>query len=229
MSEYNYPRFKSALYDFKEFAGPAIGEPMPDFELRRLDGTPVRISDFRGRRLVIETGSATCPMYVKGVRSAAQLAEQFGDARFVLIYVREAHPGDRTPPHETAEAKRALAASLGERYGEAREVLVDSVEGEVHQALGAFPDMAYVLDEEGVVVWRADWMEPKALRSVLSGDADPGVLARSHYPPAKPPPWVAIPVLLLGGWKGLWDFVLSLPGLLRQHREADIHHGIRAR
>lgn len=30
-----------------------VGEPMPDVELRDLDGAPVRLSDFRGRRVLL--------------------------------------------------------------------------------------------------------------------------------------------------------------------------------
>jgi peroxiredoxin len=32
---------------------PAAGDPAPDFELPDQDGTPVRLSDLRGRRVVL--------------------------------------------------------------------------------------------------------------------------------------------------------------------------------
>ncbi len=31
----------------------AVGQPVPDFELPALDGQPVRLSDYRGKRLLI--------------------------------------------------------------------------------------------------------------------------------------------------------------------------------
>ena len=55
---YNAPRFKVRQYDFDVFAGPAAGEKVEDFRFRGLDGSTVRLSDYRGKWVVLETGSA---------------------------------------------------------------------------------------------------------------------------------------------------------------------------
>jgi hypothetical protein len=47
-------------YDWDVFKGPRAGEHAIDFPLTDLDGNEVRISDFRGKWLVIETGSSNC-------------------------------------------------------------------------------------------------------------------------------------------------------------------------
>ncbi len=31
----------------------AVGQPMPDFAMRDLDGNPVRLRDYRGKRLIL--------------------------------------------------------------------------------------------------------------------------------------------------------------------------------
>ncbi|MFV2039526.1 MAG: redoxin domain-containing protein, partial [Acidimicrobiales bacterium] len=64
---YNYPRFTAGLYDLASFVGPKVGETVPDFTLTRLDGTTVQLSELWDKRLVLETGSVTCPMYANRV------------------------------------------------------------------------------------------------------------------------------------------------------------------
>ncbi|GIW91321.1 MAG: hypothetical protein KatS3mg109_1753 [Pirellulaceae bacterium] len=40
-------------WDWKSINSAAVGQPAPDFELPVLDGRPIRLSDFRGRKHVI--------------------------------------------------------------------------------------------------------------------------------------------------------------------------------
>jgi len=218
---YNYARFKNSYYDFTAFEGPGRGDQMPDLVLSDLDGNPVRLSDLWDRRVVIETGSTTCPMYAKGVGTMADMAERYPDIRFVVIYVREAHPGERIGPHETLERKLELAAGLGSAHDEGRMTLVDDVDGTAHRTLGSLPDMVYVLVPGGRVIFRADWNDLDTLEQVLEGDVSTDELTREHFPPAKPGPRTALTTLLSGGFAALFDFIVSLPGLLSSHRKAD--------
>ena len=61
---YNYKRFKTSNYEYEKFPGPKAGDPMLDFSMSCLDGTIVNLADYKGKWVVIETGSLTCPMYV---------------------------------------------------------------------------------------------------------------------------------------------------------------------
>ncbi|MCL1593295.1 MAG: hypothetical protein M3132_02945 [Actinomycetia bacterium] len=219
---YNYPRFKNSYYDLASFEGPGRGEQMPDLVLTDLDGTPVRLSDLWDRRLVIETGSVTCPMYAKGVSVMNRMAEQHPDTRFIVLYVREAHPGERIGPHETLDQKREMAGRLAEVHGDGRATLVDDIEGTAHKTLGSLPDMVYVLDPGGEVVFRGDWNDTDALAEVLDAAATDKQLGQEHFPPSKPSPPTAIKTLFVGGFKAVGDFVVSLPGLMALHRKADI-------
>ena len=71
---YNYPRFKMSNYELGYFPGPKAGEVIDyDYKLTDLDGNEVELSDYKGKWLVIESGSLTCPMYVKNVKPFAKL------------------------------------------------------------------------------------------------------------------------------------------------------------
>ena len=224
MSTYNYDHFTSSHFDFTHFAGPARGEMMPDIALRTLHGDLRRLSDYRGQTLVIETGSITCPMFAKGIPAMAELAERHPDVAFVVLYVREAHPGERLGAHSNADEKLAAARQVGSKMGDRREVLIDDVNGTNHLLLGGFPNMVYVVDPEGVVIFRGDWADVDSVAAVLDQTADEVRLSTQHHAPAKPDPRTAIRTLMTGGWRALIEFVVGLPGLLRMHRHADRHY-----
>lgn len=218
---YNYSHFKAKDYDLASFPGPRVGDQMPDFKLTRIDGSEVHLSELRDKRLVLETGSVTCPMYSARVPAMKRLAQLHPDTRFVVLYVREAHPGERLGPHSSDEQKHRAASRLPGATHESREILVDDVAGTAHLALGGLPDVVYVIDPNGRVVFRADWNDTDALAAVLAGTADSDQLHRDHFPPAKPTPKLAVRTLMIGGFQAVLDFALGLPGLVGQHRRAD--------
>ena len=75
--EYNYKRFKTSNYEYENFPGPKAGDPMLCFPMTRLDGTVVNLADYKGKWVVIETGSLTCPMYVKNIKPIRILEKKF--------------------------------------------------------------------------------------------------------------------------------------------------------
>lgn len=225
-TRYNYERFRPHHFDLATFDGPGIGQRLPDVGLTTVDGHPVRLSDFAGRTVVIETGSVTCPMYAKGIDGMNRLAAQHPDVVFAVLYVREAHPGERIGRHCGLDEKRAAARLTRSALDERRLILVDDLEGTLHLALGGLPNMVYVIGPDGLVRFRGDWTQVDVMASVLAGTADPRTLGREHFPPAKPRPATAIRTLLNGGRLALFDFVIGLPGLLIQHRRADRRQGV---
>src|SRR5438067_1205699 len=100
---YNYRSFdhgsEAAELERWRRDGPAIGQPAPEFELADLDGNLVRLSDLRGRPVVLEFGSYTCPIFSGRVPAMEQLAREHPEAICLVIYVREAHPGENQPAH----------------------------------------------------------------------------------------------------------------------------------
>ena len=154
MTDYNYKRFRPSNYDYGNFAGPKPGEEILDFTLRSLDGKEAKLTDFKGQWVVLETGSLTCPMYVKNINPVKQVVQKYPDVQFLVIYIREAHPGTRRGCHQSMEEKIILAREMQQEYGEVRSVLVDDLDGSMHQAYGSFPNMVYVINPKGEVVYR---------------------------------------------------------------------------
>jgi hypothetical protein len=76
-SQYNYEHFSLQQRTLHVLGGVQIGEPAPDFT--------TRLSDFRGKTVVLETGSASCPMYVKNIEPMNALAYRFPKVEFLLL------------------------------------------------------------------------------------------------------------------------------------------------
>jgi len=218
---YNYPRFKMSNYELGYFPGPKAGETVNyDYTFTDLDGNEVKLSDYTGKWLVIESGSLTCPMYVKNVKPYAELQEKYPDVEWLVIYVREAHPGERAKQATTIDEKIAYATRNRDDYGEQRKIVVDSVDGKWHHDWGLLPNTAYVINPAGQVIYRADWSfahnVEKALenRDKINPDEHIVILGAS--------PFVTIPVTLKGGWIALYDILIIFPKVYYEHFKLDI-------
>ena len=137
---YNYKRFDTEHYDLMSFPGPQLGDMAGDFALFYLSGAEVKLSDYAGSWLVLETGSITCNMYTRNISKMNKLREKYSDVEFILIYVREAHPGSKLPQHNSLDKKVSYAAKLDSVCSERRKVLVDDIEGSMHREYGAMPN-----------------------------------------------------------------------------------------
>lgn len=220
---YLTPRFKPGLYNWDMFIGPRAGDPAVDFTATDLEGNEVKLSDFRGRWVVLETGSATCSQYTKNIGNMAELARKFPDVEFIVVYVREAHPGERKGQHRTFEDKRQGACLLPVKYGENRRILIDSLDGRMHRAYGAMPNILYIINPDGIVHYRCDWALVRGVERALSDrsklhtdehadmeeiNASRGVL-------------IAVKTMWTGGFMALFDFIIALPTLFKKHKLVD--------
>lgn len=177
---YRYDRFspKLLLRDLR-FNNDALapGDSLSAYELPTLDGGSIQIGGHRDRPLLLVTGSITCPMTDSAMPVIEALYDEFGDrVEFVLLNVREAHPGAHFPQPATDEEKLGHARSLGERHDVPFTIAIDALDGELHQRLDAKPNAAFLLDAAGEVVFRAHWARDDrrirdALQSVLAGTA----------------------------------------------------------
>ena len=217
--QYNYQRYRMSNYDLSSFEGPKAGEAAFDFTVHRMDGTEVKLSDYRGKWVVIETGSLTCPMYVKNVSKLNALKEKYDDVEFLMIYVREAHPGSRILPHQDLDDKIHRAEETKKDYGDSREFLVDNVDGTMHQAYGSLPNMVYVVNPEGNVIYRCDWAFANRIEQVLKNRGE--LNKEEHVSHMGAAPWIFIPVTFKGGWNALWDLAIATPMILWKHLEVE--------
>lgn len=219
-ADYNYPRFRAELYDFEAFDAPAAGEPYRDATLWTLDGEEVRLSDYLGDKpLVLETGSVTCPMYGASVPPMQELAAKYPELDFVVMYVREAHPGERVGAHADLEAKIEAARSARERHGERRTVLVDDVAGTAHALYGSMPNSVFVIAPNGAVLTRTMWNNADKMDAILGAVAHGDHVPSRDLKPRPPFTLGAARTLLMGGWQALWDFYAGLVPLIGKHRK----------
>ncbi len=217
-NEYNYRHFHVKHYDWVNFPGPKAGTKALDFSALTLNGDLVKLSDYFGKPIVLETGSLSCPMYVMGIPQRATLARRHPDVQFLVLYVREAHPGGKIAAHTTIQDKLALARRLPKEEHEMRTILVDDMAGSVHRLYSGYPNSVYVIDAQGLVVSRWDWATPQRIEEVLSnpGKADD----RERVQPRPPTPQVALRVFHRAGWRSAFEFILGLPRLIITHRKA---------
>lgn len=164
-------------------ADPGPGDHVPSFDLVTVDGGRFASDQFDGHGcpVLLVFGSLTCPITESAGDGLVELHRTYGNSvRFVVVNVREAHPGEHAPQPTTIEAKKRHATLLREHHGMDFEVAVDDVDGTVHRAFGTRPSSAYLIDSDGVIVFRAHW-------SNLTGDLDAALAAvTSGRPIAKP-------------------------------------------
>lgn len=161
-NEYRYQRFTTSLLlrDLrfrKESAKP--GDSFPPFEIVTTNGDHLVNRDVFGDKPVIFIfGSMTCPMTASAAPSVQELFDRFGDrVEFVMLYVREAHPGEHISQSETMDEKLEHARALKDFYGINWTVAADSIDGDLHRALDPKPNSAFLMNSEGKILFRSLW------------------------------------------------------------------------
>ncbi len=219
-NSYNYNTFDAGLYTLDAFIGPKVGEKAVDFTAGTLDGQTVKLSDFFGKPIILETGSFTCPQYVARINPMNQFAAQYPEFAFLVLYVREAHPGDNVGGHGSLEDKTRLAQRTREEERENRTIIIDDLDGSVHQIYGSLPNMLYIIGADGTVLARSDWNDTAAVAKSLEKLRAGQSLDTQQYGfrPVAPP--VLLRVLTRAGWDALFDFLVNLPSLIWGHIKA---------
>ncbi len=164
------------MYYSKNDPGP--GDRVPDFDLPTLGGGRFRSADLgeTGPALLI-FGSSTCPVTDSAAPGLNQLHASFGDrVRFVIVNVREAHPGKAVPQPKALDEKTAHAEQLRDLHGFEFEVAVGDIDGTLHRALSPKPNSAYVLGKDGTILFRAQWANDtkamaEALEAIVAGES----------------------------------------------------------
>lgn len=170
---YNYDRFHPAILRedvqrLRRTAGPMPGDRAPDFDLTALTGERRKLSELQGKPVVLIIGSGTCPLTSGSLPGLKRLYQEFRDeAVWLMLYVREAHPGERSGGHHTIEQKREQAARLRDEAHVPWPILIDRLDGEVHEAYGGLPNPAFLIDREGRVAFRGEMAHAPSLRDAL--------------------------------------------------------------
>lgn len=147
-----------------------VGTEAPDFRGRLLDGGEVVLSSFRGRSFVyLVFGPMTGPPVVVNVRAAKpSLVELYAEYhskgfKFFWVYTRETHVGRFITTHASFEQKLAHARRFQEEDGVTFPIVVDSLAGEIHKRFGDPVNMSYLINLDGIIVYKSDWTDTAEL------------------------------------------------------------------
>jgi peroxiredoxin len=147
-----------------------VGAPAPEFTAQALDGTIIRLSDFRGRsHVVMMTGAVTSPTCAFEVPALNGLQDEFSDKNFsfFLLYTRESHPAENYGAHESFEQKLSYARELQRLENIRLPMIVDHLDGRIHRAYGPWPNALFVIDKDGRLIFRSNMANHRELREFL--------------------------------------------------------------
>lgn len=103
-----------------------------------------------------------------------ELKKKYGDrdVEFFALYVREPHAGERAfkqyRDHESYQHKKEVAQELARVKNLSIPVLVDGMDQAVHAQIGNLPNVCYVIDKLGKVVYHATWQLADSIDAVLA-------------------------------------------------------------
>lgn len=229
--EYRYSRLtlRTVLADMRfEAAAPKPGDAAPAFDLPTTESARISSRNLRETGpVLIVFGSLTCPMTdsaVSGLRE--QHRRHAKDVRFVLVNVREAHPGRALPQPQNPAEKLARARELRRLHALPFNVAIDDLDGTFHRAMSAKPNSAFLIGRDGRIAFRAHWANDTAalacaLQEIASGR--PPHAQRSGgllLPMLRMLPYLA-PVLDRAGpgaWADMWRVMSPLAALAMASR-----------
>lgn len=220
-------------------AAPRPGDRIPDFQVPTINGDCFQSSDLgdTGPALII-FGSSTCPVTDSGACGLKTLHKRFGDQiRFVIVNVREAHPGQDISQPQLFEDKVCHARALRDLHDFPFEVATDDLDGTFHQAMSPKPNSAYLVGKDGGIIFRAHWANDtnkltQALAAVAAGKAPPDsgsgglilpILKTLQFIPG------ALDRAGRGAWADMWRavfplaFLAWLTKLLRLEPKTELH------
>src|SRR4051812_43352378 len=87
--------------------------------------------------------------------------------QFIDILVRQAHPGPGAQPYRDFQQKMRDAEAWVREEGLVYPVLVDDLEGTVHQAYGGLADPSYLIDSDGRVAFYNMWTHAPTLHRAI--------------------------------------------------------------
>jgi len=127
-----------------------VGKPAPDFTAKDINGNTIKLSDYKGKIVVIESYNSDCPFCNNHYKSGAmqELQRSLADKGVVWLIVNSVNPNN--PSHRSdAQAKQEMADKKI-----VATAWIDDSSGVVGHLYGmkTTPDM-YVIDKNGVLVY----------------------------------------------------------------------------
>ena len=135
---------------YPAFAAPAPGQPAPDFTLSDTSGKAVKLSDFKGKYVVLEWINPDCP-YVKRHYNTANmpnLQKEFGAKKVTWLAINSTREG-----HSEFKSPQQMQAWMKEKGAAPTATLLDR-DSKVGKLYGAetTPHM-YIINPKGTLVY----------------------------------------------------------------------------
>jgi hypothetical protein len=94
------------------------------------------------------------------------------DVEFFVVYSKEPHAEERRyfkkyKQHTSYEHKKEYACELVKEFKMKVPVLIDDLDEAVVKAFGRMPNMTFVVDKQGLIAYKADWMEASRISEIL--------------------------------------------------------------
>jgi len=127
-----------------------VGQPAPDFSLSDLNGKAVKLSDFKGKHVVLEWHNPACPFVVKHYDSGnmQSLQNKYNAKDTVWLSINSTHP-----THQDYMSGDKLKGYIADKKAAADNYMVDA-DGKVGQSYKAktTPHM-YIINPAGMLVY----------------------------------------------------------------------------
>lgn len=179
--------------------GPQVGDQLPNLNLWTMEGEPQHLGDaWRGGPALLVTSSLTCPKSRSRWPELKEIVKKYGDKlNVVIVYVIEAHPvgsvcpykgvEDVTPENERDGILRRQPTTLEKRLELAREfkrylrisspIYVDAPANPAWNALGAAPNIALLVNTDGIVIGRQNWFDGESMQKIIDKSLAAGDLS----------------------------------------------------
>jgi peroxiredoxin len=133
------------------FAEAEIGKPAPDFEATDINGKTVKLSDYKGKVVVLESYNLECPFCANHFKTGAmqELQKDMTSKGVVWLMVNSVNPKHEN--HRTTEQARAEWEKLKLNAT----AWLDDSSGKIGHAYGmrTTPDM-FVIDQTGNLIYK---------------------------------------------------------------------------
>ncbi len=163
---------KRQIEDVRAFSeGRSNDGKRKNFSLKTTTGERVHVKGGNGKIRAFMFASITNPPALQQLPLWDSLAAQYDTAKVELfvVYGRELHPGDKGfkqytfPKSETEKMVYAKELAAQTRLP----VVVDGLDDRVVDLYGKVPNSAFVLDQNGTMVFRSTWADSDKIRVVL--------------------------------------------------------------
>ena len=132
----------------------AIGKPCPEIELKDLDGKEVKLSDYKGKVVLLDFWATWCGYCVELIPSQRELVKKYGDKSFALIGIS----ADDTP-EEVVEFQKETPMPWVHWFNGPEGGVIDG------WMIPSFPTL-FVIDAKGVIRGR-DIVDEKELDTLI--------------------------------------------------------------